>query len=175
MRRLVGLFVIVSVSLFGVSASAQSDVRLNEPQMAHFISAAEDAEIAAATLALKQSSNETIRNLASVTLQRYSARKKDFSAALGRLKINPDDNDFSRSLADAASQHRQELAKLSGAAFDKAFIENELFYHVAVIGALETALIPSTRNRELKSFFGNCLAAYKEQQKNIQALAKNLK
>jgi putative membrane protein len=70
--------------------------------------------------------------------------------------VKPEDNDTSKSLAGAAAKKRQELSKLSGAAFDKAYAQNEVAYHQTVNGALETTLIPSAKNGELKRPYLRC-------------------
>ena len=52
------------------------------------------------------------------------------------------------------SNGKKELAKLkalTGADFDKAYVDNEVSYHEAVIGLLDKTLIPNTKNAELKS------------------------
>jgi putative membrane protein len=46
---------------------------------------------------------------------------KEALPLLDKLKVKPEDNDTSKSLAGAAAEKRQELSKLSGAAFDKAY------------------------------------------------------
>jgi putative membrane protein len=43
------------------------------------------------------------------------------------------------------------LKTLSGAAFDKAYIDHEIAYHAAVLSALDKTLIPSAQNAELKA------------------------
>ena len=68
-----------------------------------------------------------------------------------KLKVKPEDNDTSKALTKAAADKRAELAKLSGPAFDKAYVANEVAYHKTVNGALETLLIPLASNAELKS------------------------
>ena len=45
-----------------------------------------------------------------------------------------------------AARKREELRALSGTAFDKAYAENEVAYHEAVDGALESTLIPAAQN-----------------------------
>ncbi|WP_449440579.1 DUF4142 domain-containing protein [Pedobacter steynii] len=49
----------------------------------------------------------------------------------------------------------------SGKAFDKAYIENEVAYHKAVIGAVEGLLIPSSKNAELKALLEKVVPALK--------------
>lgn len=66
-----------------------------------------------------------------------------------KLKVTPEDNDTSRALTKQAAAKHAELARLTGAAFDKAYIANEIAYHKTVNDALATTLIPSARNAEL--------------------------
>jgi len=96
-------------------------------------------------------------------------------ALLDKLKVKPEDNDTSKSLAGAAAKKRQELSKLSGAAFDKAYAENEVAYHLTVNGALETTLIPATQNGELKSLLETGLKLFAEHQKHAKQLVSQLK
>jgi putative membrane protein len=84
-------------------------------------------------------------------------------------------NELSESLAGAAAEQQKELSKLSGAAFDKAYAENEVAYHLTVIGALETTLIPSMKNGELKSLLENRLTLFKQHQNDAQQLVSQLK
>ena len=65
--------------------------------------------------------------------------------------MTPEDNPTSQSLKKDADDKMAQYAKLSGAAFDKAYADNEVAYHKTVNGALESTLIPSAQNPELKS------------------------
>ena len=69
--------------------------------------------------------------------------------------MKADDNDLSQSLAGVAAEQWKELSKLSGAAFDKAYAENEVAYYVTVIGALETTLISVHKERRAQELAGN--------------------
>jgi len=155
-----------------VALGAQS---LSDAQAAHFLSTAEQSEIDAANLATNQTSNTLIRAFANETSQNHAALKQKNFALLNRLNVTPEDNDYSKSLAGAAAEQQRELSKLSGPAFDKAYMKNELFYHVLVIGVIETRLIPSAKSSELKNILESGLAVFKDRQKNAQSLASTLK
>ncbi len=45
-----------------------------------------------------------------------------------KLKVKPQDNPTSQALTKQAAAKRAELAKLNGAAFDKAYVDNEVAY-----------------------------------------------
>jgi putative membrane protein len=93
-------------------------------------------------------------------------------ALLDKLKGKPEDNGTSKSLAGAAAKKRQELSKLSGAAFDKAYIDHEVVSHEAVLNALDKTLIPSAKNAELKALLVKvrpAFVAHLDMAKQIQA------
>ena len=50
---------------------------------------------------------------------------------------------------------RRMLQSKSAKTFDKAYIDNEVAYHKAVIAAVEIVLIPQASNQELKSLLQN--------------------
>ena len=96
-------------------------------------------------------------------------------ASLDKLKVKPEDNDPSKSLTAAAANKWEELSKLSGSAFDRAYAENEVAYYLTVNGALETTLIPSAQNGELKNLLETGLTLFKDHEKRAEHLASTLK
>jgi putative membrane protein len=92
-----------------------------------------------------------------------------------KLNVTPEDNDTSKALSQAATEERTKLAKLDGAAFDKAYVENEVAYHKQVNGALETLLIPSASNAELKSLLETGLKLFQGHQQHAEHVAAELK
>jgi putative membrane protein len=80
----------------------------------------------------------------------------------------------SKSLASAASKKREELSKLSGAAFDTAYAENEVAYHQTVNGALEKTLIPSAQNGELRSLLQTGLKLFTGHENHAENLVSEL-
>ena len=75
----------------------------------------------------------------------------------------------------AAAAKQAELAKLSGAAFDKAYMDNEVAYHKTVNGALESLLIPSSSNAELKGLLQQGLTIFKGHQQHAEHTASMIK
>ena len=81
----------------------------------------------------------------------HEAVNKQALDLVKKLRVTPEDSDTSKSLSKQASDKLTELSKLKGADYDKAYIASEVAYHKAVNDALETQLIPSASNPELKS------------------------
>ena len=96
-------------------------------------------------------------------------------ALVKKLKVTPEDNETSRSLSKQAADKLTELDKLKGAEFDKAYVANEVAYHKAVDGALETSLIPSASNAELKSLLQTGLKIFQGHELHAEHVAAELK
>ena len=67
------------------------------------------------------------------------------------------------------------LVKLNGAAFDKAYIDNEVAYHKTVNDALQNTLIPSAANPELKDLLTTGLKIFQGHQEHAEHLAASMK
>jgi putative membrane protein len=175
MFRLGSSLFITVLCFAGTSAMAQSMAKPTDPQIAHIAYTAGQIDIRAADLALKKTQNNAVKTFADEMVRDHSAVNQKALALLDKLKVKPEDNDTSKSLAGAAAKKRQELSKLSGAAFDKAYAQNEVAYHQTVNGALETTLIPSAKNGELKNLLETGLKLFQEHQKHAEHLVSELK
>jgi len=91
-----------------------------------------------------------------------------------KLKVTPEDNPTSKSLKDAQDANRTKLDGLSGAAFDKAYADNEAAYHKVVDDALSNTLIPDAQNAELKSLLESGLKIFQDHLRDAQNMVKQL-
>jgi putative membrane protein len=96
-------------------------------------------------------------------------------ALVKKLHVTPEDNATSQGLSKAASAEMAKLARLKGAAFDREYVANEVAFHKTVNGALESTLIPSAKNGELKSLLETGLTLFREHQMHAEQVAKALK
>jgi len=80
----------------------------------------------------------------------HSALEKSVVELAGKLHLTPVDNNTSNGLKKQSVETTAKLKSLSGAAFDKAYVDNEVTYHKAVTEAVATVLIPNAQNAELK-------------------------
>jgi len=104
----------------------------------------------------------------------HTAVNKQALTLVKKLKVTPEDNDTSRSLLKQADEKYSELAKLRGAAFDRAYANNEVAYHKTVDGALENTLIPSASNPELKSLLETGLKIFQGHLQHAERVAADL-
>ena len=92
-----------------------------------------------------------------------------------KLSVTPQDNDTSKALVKQADGKQAELGKLDGAAFDKAYADNEVAYHKTVDNALETVLIPDASNAELKDLLSTGLKIFQGHEQHAEQVAQSLK
>ena len=149
--------------------------KLTDPQIAHIAYTAGNIDIAAAKQALKISKNKEVRAFAQNMVDDHSSVNKQALALVKKLNVKPEDNATSQALNKQASAKLQELSKLKGAAFDKAYVDNEVAYHKAVDTALETQLIPNASNAELKSLLQTGLKIFQGHEQHAEHVASELK
>ncbi|HZL31426.1 MAG TPA: DUF4142 domain-containing protein [Pseudolabrys sp.] len=166
---------VIALFLLSGNAFAQGAAKLTDPQIAHIAYTAGVLDIEAGKQALAKSKNKEVRAFAENMVRDHSAVNDQALALVKKLNVTPADNDTSRSLTKQAAAKRAELAKLKGAAFDKAYVANEVAYHKTVNGALETLLIPSASNAELKSLLQTGLKIFQGHQQHAEHIASTLK
>lgn len=173
------MFVRTSAALAAIfllsSAAMAQDAKPTDPQIAHIAYTAGEIDIKAAKQALNKSSNKEVKQFAQDMVRDHTAVNKQALALVKKLKVTPQDNDTSRTLSKQASDKLAELGKLKGAAFDKAYVQNEVAYHKAVNKALETQLIPSANNAELKSLLQTGLKIFQGHEQHAEHVAADLK
>ena len=104
----------------------------------------------------------------------HTAVNEKALALVKKLNVTPADNNTSQALSKRATDKHAELAKLNGAAFDKAYIDNEVAYHKTVNTALSSTLIPDAQNAELKALLQSGLTLFQSHQKHAEQLAAQL-
>ena len=167
---LIAALLLVTTAGTGYAADKPTD-----PQIAHIAYTAGDLDIKAAKLALEKSKNKSVRAFADDMVRDHQSVNDKALALVKKLGVTPEDNDTSKGLVKQAEGKRAELEKLSGDAFDKAYAENEVAYHKTVNGALETTLIPSSSNGELKSLLQTGLKVFQGHEKHAEGMVKELK
>jgi len=121
-----------------------------DPEIAHIAVTANQIDVDAAKFALTKTKNEQVKQFAHTMITDHTAVITKATALVKKLKVTPKDNPTSKSLKQGAAKAKAELKKKSGADFDKAYVDNEVAYHEAVIGAVDNVLIPNAQNAELK-------------------------
>jgi putative membrane protein len=158
-----------------VAGAAMAADGPNDAQIAHIAYTAGNIDVAAGKQALAKSHNKAVRQFASEMVRDHAAVNDKALALVKELKVTPEDNATSKALNKAADEEMKKLAALNGAAFDKAYVANEIAYHKTVNGALKSTLIPSADNAQLKSLLETGLTLFTEHQHHAEHLAAEMK
>ena len=81
---------------------------------------------------MQKSKNKDVRDFAENMARDHKAVNDQALALVKKLNVTPQDNDTSKALTKQAASKEAELKQLSGAAFDKAYADNEVAYHKTV-------------------------------------------
>ena len=164
----------VLVTAFVLPAFAQQGP--TDAQIAHIVVTANQVDIDAGKLAEKTTKNKDVKAFGQQMVADHTAVNKSATDLVKKLKVKPEGNDTSASLEKGGAENIAKLKKLKGKDFDKAYVDNEVAYHQAVIGAVDKTLIPSAKNADLKALIEKvrpALVQHLEHAKHLQAqLAK---
>ena len=147
--------VLTSVALATVSAArAQTKDAApppNDAQIAQIVLTADSVDVDYGHLAVKKAKNAEVKAFAETMIRDHSAVNAKAAALAKKISLTPEESATSKSLKADGDKMMAKLEGLSGAEFDKAYVDNEVAYHTSVIGALDTVLLPNAKNAELKS------------------------
>ena len=162
----------IAMSFLSTSAFAQKSPKLTDPEIASVAVSANQVDINNAAIAQKKSKNADVLKFAQTMTNDHKAVIDQAVALVTKLKVTPKDNAVSKKLLSDGAKTDKALMAKSGKAFDKAYIDNEVAYHKAVIATLEGVLIPQSSNAELKSLLQNVLPAFKTHLEHAEMVQK---
>lgn len=171
MNKLISTFIASVVAVAGTTVYAEPAAP-NDAQIAAIVVTANTVDINAGKFAEKRSLNKEVKAFAKQMVTDHTGVNKQATALVTKLKVTPEENDTSKSLKEGGDANITKLKELKGKDFDKAYVDNEVTYHQAVIDALDKTLIPNAQNAELKKLLVNvrpAFVAHLEHAKHIQS------
>ncbi|HEX7088912.1 MAG TPA: DUF4142 domain-containing protein [Longimicrobiales bacterium] len=147
---------------------------IDDADIAAIVVAANTIDIRYGEIARERATNEQVKQFAETMIKDHTAVNQSATELVTRLGVTPTENDVSRSLEAQAAQMRETLRSKSGAEFDRAYIDNEVAYHRAVLKAIDETLIPSASNAELKQTLVNVRPAIEAHLKHAEEIQRTL-
>ena len=145
-----------------------------DPQIAAIVVTANQVDIDAAKLARSKTHNTQVKAFADLMVTDHTGVNKSATALVTKLHVTPESNPTSQSLQKGGDDNRANLKKLSGAAFDKAYVAHEVVYHQAVIDTVDQTLIPHAQNAGLKALLVKVRPAFVAHLKHAKQLQATL-
>jgi putative membrane protein len=163
---------IIVGSLLCFTAAAISAQTVSDAQIASIVVTANQVDIDAGKLAATKATSPEVKKFGQQMVTDHTGVNKQATALVKKLKVTQEDNSTSQSLKAGGDKNIANLKGLSGAAFDKAYIDHEVTYHQSVIDAIDKTLIPDAQNAELKALLVKvrpAFVAHLEHAKMIQS------
>ena len=164
----------LGLALFAGAVSAQA-AALNDAQIAAIVVTANQVDIDAGKFAQAHAQQADVKEFARLMVTDHSGVNKAAGELVARLKVTPQDNPTAQSLKKGGDDNLARLKTLSGAAFDKAYVEHEVAYHEAVLQAVDQTLIPSAQNAELKALLVKVRPAFVAHLEHARHMSAGLK
>lgn len=165
----------ITVTTAAVAQKGKAATKLTDPEIASIAVTANQIDLDMGKLAAKKSKNKEVLNFAQTMQQDHQSVIDQAVALVKKLNVTPKDNKISQKLKADAARTAKKLKARSGAAFDKAYINNEVAYHKAVIKTVEDVLIAQASNEELKSLLQSVMPTLRTHLEHAQMVQKSLK
>ena len=165
-------FAIVAAVALCLAAAGASAQAIDDAQIASIVVTANQVDIDAGKVAKEMGSSADVKKFAEQMITDHTGVNKQAGDLAARLKVTPADNPTSQSLKAGGDKNVANLKTLKGAAFDKAYVDNEVAYHQAVLDAVDKTLIPGASNAELKALLVKvrpAFVAHLEHAKQLQS------
>ena len=150
MKKVCGGLTAAFLTFVAMVCFAQTEAPPNDAQIAGIVVAANTVDINAGKLAKSKSHNKEVKAFAQRMITDHTGVNKSASALVKKLNVKPEESATSKSLNDDGAANLKNLKGLKGAEFDKAYVDNEVTYHQAVLDAIDKTLLPNAKNAELK-------------------------
>ena len=166
--------ILLSVAL-STPAFAQQTPTLTDAEIASIAVVANQNDIDFAKIAKEKSKDAKVLNFANTMISDHQSVIDLAVALVTKLNVTPKDNAVSQEYLANAKKTKEMLNSKSGKDFDKAYVDNEVVYHKAVINAVKTVLIPQSKNEELKALLQKVLPILETHLAHAEMLQKEIK
>jgi putative membrane protein len=155
-------------------AAAPALAQVDDAQIAAIVVTANQVDVDAGELAAATSKSPAVVEFAKLMIADHTGVNKAATELVTKLGVTPVPNATSQSLQKGGDENLARLRKLSGDAFDRAYVEHEVAYHEQVIAAIDGTLIPSAANPELKALLVKVRPAFDAHLAHARELLKSL-
>lgn len=164
-------FLIVALVCFGLAAcddnatspndnnTTAGDTTLTDGQILHIARTANQGEVLTSQPAVAKAVNDSVRQFAQQMVTEHSQTVQRADSLGTNRQVTLRDNPVSLSLHNSARGTVTQLNALSGAAFDRTYMEAQLSLHQNTLNMLDYTLIPKSQDAQVRSFLTTMRAA----------------
>jgi putative membrane protein len=121
---------------------------MTDANIASTLLVANDGEVEGADDAMRLAADAEVKSFAAMVHRDHKALKEAVDSVAKAANISTDEDAAATAMKNSMEQHRDSLSKLSGAAFDRAYIESQVSAHQRMIDQLNQ-MAASSQNPQL--------------------------
>jgi|SRR5690606_17092746 len=144
---------------------------LTDPEIVMIVMTANSVDSANGELALQRAENPQVKQFGERMITDHTSLNQRTAQLAQQLNVTPQESDLSRQLQQTGQQAHDQLSQLSGADFDRMYMQNEISLHQSLIEMLDSTLLPNAQNPEVRSLLEAArpvLESHLEQARQIQ-------
>lgn len=156
------------------SGGAQTRAQITDVEILDMVNAVDQHEIEAASMAMKKKPSSEVRNYAKMLKEQHTANLSKTRKLAKKLDVMPKPGQTSEEFRAKGADEMKTLASKNGIVFEKAYVEAMVNGHTEVLQMLDTMLIPSAQNGDVKSHLTEVrghVAEHLEQGKRLQEVS----
>jgi putative membrane protein len=139
-----------SATVSGASAQQQGEAMTTSDVFA-VLRNLHNAEIDQGKLAEKKATDPRVKAFASEAIKYHQERLAKDQQLMTALNVQPRDNKVSDEIKSSAEKQISSLSSLSGASFDRTYIDDQVNYYRAALDTFDNTLIPGTADPQMKN------------------------
>jgi putative membrane protein len=156
------------------SPAPKPKIKLEDRDVAAIFLAANNTDVSYAQVALTpgRTSNTEVIAFANRMLSDHGGLNRSALELFANANISPRDNTISLDFRDESAAKRDTLRERNGAQFDSTYMANEVRYHSRLLVAIDSLLLPSTKDAQLRTMLTRvrpAVAAHLEHATRVQA------
>ena len=146
------LMVSCSTSTMTSSSTLPGTISYSDADIAGIIRTANQGEVDQGQVAIARANSDEVRAFARMMVSDHSQALTKANDLFSRINVTPNDFDLTGNLKSNSQQTVSNLNTYSGADFDQKYIQSQIDAHQWLLNSLDSTLIPSAHNRQLRDF-----------------------
>jgi putative membrane protein len=140
---------LVAVMLLAGCASTQPR-NLTDSDIAMIMRVANLGEVREGALARSQATEKSVRDFAIMMVTEHTAQNNKAESVLAIANVASSDTSVSRQLDAESGAATDQLRQMSGAAFDRAYMDRQVNAHQSLISMIDSKLMPHAKKKVVK-------------------------
>lgn len=158
----------------GAMGGSATATTFNDVEIAAIVAAVHTGEVEEGKAAQKKAKDPKVKAFAAKMVIHHTSANTKQADLLKKLKMISSESATSRELASEGANTLSSLNAMSGADFDRSYIDAQVKEHQKALTMLDSQLIPQAQNSELKQMLQTVRSAVDSHLREAMDLQKNL-